>query len=166
MRKILVLSTLLLTFCFNFAFAVTNNTGVVDSRRIFAELNVNEEITNTLEKELGEKEEEYTATIKSLQKKVETLKSDGDLLSDSDRKKKEREIASLQRDAQRLQNELQNDSMVIQQDITEKYAKDLEKAAEEIAKQKGYDMVLQKVFVVVSPNSVDITDQVIDKLKK
>ena len=71
-------------------------------------------------------------------------------------------LASLQAQEQAFEQELQ----LAQSRAYEKFMKQVEAAIENVAKQKGYDMVIRKQAVPYVNQRLDITSQVVAAMSK
>ena len=116
-----------------------------------------------LEAEFSKRDKELQDTGARLKSMAERLERDAAVMSDSDRQRRQREYADLEKDFQRKQREFRED---LNQRRNEELAKVIERANQvikQIAEQEKYDVILQEA-VVVSPR-IDITDKVIKALE-
>ena len=97
-----------------------------------------------------------------LKANAERFEKDGPIMSESDRVRRQRELAEADREFQRKQREFRED---FNQRRNEELSAVLEKAnraIKEIAEREKFDLILQEA-VYVSPR-LDITDQVVKLL--
>src|SRR5690606_39418707 len=85
-----------------------------------------------------------------------------DLMSDSDRIRRQRELSQLDSDFQRKRIEFQEDLNRRRNEEMGRVFERADKVIKQIAESQGYDLVLQEA-ITVSPR-IDITDQVIKAL--
>ena len=98
----------------------------------------------------------------NLRSSAQKFEKDAPVLSESDRNKRQRELANMDSDLQRKRREFQED---FNRRRNEEFASIVEKAnaaIKRIAEQENYDIVLQDA-VTVNPR-IDITDKVIQAL--
>ncbi|MFP5407204.1 MAG: OmpH family outer membrane protein, partial [Gammaproteobacteria bacterium] len=115
-----------------------------------------------LEAEFGRRDRELQDTGARLKNMSEKLERDAAVMSDSDRQRRQREYADLEKDFQRKQREFRED---LNQRRNEELAQVVEKAnlvIKQIAEQEKYDVILQEA-VFASPR-IDITDKVLRAL--
>ena len=84
-------------------------------------------------------------------------------MSDSDRNKQEQELNRQLRDLQRLQSNFRDDLNLRKNEELGKLQRVVLSAIKDVAKTKGYDLVLAEGVVYAAPQ-VDITNDVLAKL--
>ena len=159
-------------------FGVLLMTGFAWQNIVLAELKVGAvNIVKILEKapqtELAKKqlEKEFAARDKklvSLQKKIKAnddkLVRDGAVMSESERIKMEREIISQKREVKRKQDEFREDLNIRNNEEFGKVQKRIYEAIVAHAKKEKYDLIIGD-GVIYASDTVDITEQVIKRLK-
>lgn len=107
--------------------------------------------------------------LESLQKKIiameEDLKKSGSVMSESQRRKKERDILSQHREFKRAQDEFREDANIRRNEEFIKLRKAVDSVLRVIAKNEGYDIILIEGVAFSTPK-VDITDKVLSRLKQ
>jgi len=138
--------------------------GFVSTERIFREANPAKSATAKIEQEFSKREKELQDMALRLKGLSEKLDKDAAVLADSDRAKRQREVADLDKEFQRKQrefredlNQRRNEELAIVLDRTNKVIK-------QIAEAEKYDIVFQEA-VYISPR-IDITDKVLKALNK
>lgn len=101
------------------------------------------------------------AQLKVLQ---EHLEKDGTAMAETDRRGKERELASLNREYQRAQRQMREDLSLRQNDEFAAIQLTASKAIQAIAEKEKYDLILQLQDSVYRSQRIDITDKVIKAL--
>jgi outer membrane protein len=138
--------------------------GVVDTVRLMEEAPQAKTAQADIETEFAPREEE----LLSLQKKIRELEDkaarDGALMSESESSKLEREILSKRRELKRTQDEFRDDLNIRKNEVLAKLQRQMYEATVALAKEKNYDVILGQ-GVVYSSKSVNITEQVLAKLK-
>jgi outer membrane protein len=90
------------------------------------------------------------------------LDKDAAVLSDSDRAKRQRELADLEKDLQRKQREFREDLNQRQNEELAIVQERVTKVIKQIADQEKYDLVVQEAVYV--NQRIDITDKVLKAL--
>jgi outer membrane protein len=117
-----------------------------------------------LEKEFSARSKSLEAKHKALRAAQEKLKKDGAILSADQRRDKERDLLSDQRELQRLQDEYSEDLSIRRNEELRKLEKDIAETIVDLAKKESYDLVLYQ-GVIFASDKVDLTDKVLEMLK-
>ncbi|MFC7299419.1 OmpH family outer membrane protein [Herminiimonas aquatilis] len=138
--------------------------GVVSTERIFREAAPYKAAQVKIEQEFSKRQKELQDLANRLKTMADKLDKDAAVLSDSDRTKRQRELAEVDKDFQRTQREFKED---LNQRRNEEMANVIDrtnKVIKQIAEAEKYDIVLQEA-VYISPR-IDITDKVLKALSK
>lgn len=144
------------------AIAQEMKIGFVSTERIFRDAAPAKAATAKLEQEFSKRDKDLQDLAARLKQSAEKLDKDGPVLSDSERNKRQRELAEMDKDFQRRQREFRED---LNQRRNEELAVVLEKAnkvIKQLAEAEKYDIVFQEA-VYFSPR-IDITDKVLKAL--
>lgn len=136
--------------------------GFVSTERIFREAAPAKTASAKIEQEFSRRDKDLQELAARLKAMSEKLDKDAAVLSESDRLKRQRELADLDKDFQRKQREFRED---LNQRRNEELAVVLErtnKVIKQIAETEKYDIVFQEA-VYASPR-IDITDKVLKAL--
>lgn len=117
-----------------------------------------------LEKEFSSRSQSLEAKHKALRAAQDKLNKDGAILSADERRDREREILSDQRELQRLQDEYSEDLSIRRNEELRELEKDIAETIVDLAKKESYDMILYQ-GVIFASDKVDLTDKVLQKLK-
>ena len=138
--------------------------GFINTERVFREAAPAKAAQAKIEQEFSRREKELQDMAARLKSLSEKLDKDAAILTDSDRIKRQRELADLDKDFQRKQrefredlNQRRNEELAIVLDRTNKVIK-------QIAEAEKYDIVFQEA-VYASPR-IDFTDKVLKLLNK
>ncbi len=145
-----------------FAQQATPKIGFVSTDKIMRDSNPAKEAQAKIERDFSRRDKELQELGSRLRSASEKLDKDAAVLAESDRARRQREIADMERDFQRRQREFRED---LNQRRNEELAAVLDKAnkaIKEIAEREKFDLILQEA-VYVSPR-LDITDQVVKQL--
>jgi outer membrane protein len=138
--------------------------GFVNTERIFREANPSKAATAKIEQEFSRREKELQEMASRLKSMSDRLDKDGPILSESDRIKRQRELADLDKDFQRKQREFRED---LNQRRNEELATVLDrtnKVIKQIAEAEKFDIVFQEAVYI--SQRIDITDKVLKALNR
>lgn len=142
--------------------AQESKVGFVSTERIFREAAPAKAAQAKIEQEFSRREKELQEMAGRLKSMSDKLDKDAAVLSESDRIKRQRDLADLDKDFQRKQREFRED---LNQRRNEELAIVLErtnKVIKQIAEAEKYDIVFQEA-VYASPR-IDITEKVLKAL--
>lgn len=160
-RLMLLLAMCVLPFAAN---AQESKIGFVSTERIFREAAPAKAAQAKIEQEFSRRDKELQDMAARLKAMSDKLDKDAAVLSESDRVRRQRELADLDKEFQRKQREFRED---LNQRRNEELATVLErtnKVIKQIAETEKYDIVFQEA-VYASPR-IDITDKVLKALNK
>jgi outer membrane protein len=138
--------------------------GFVSTERIFREAAPAKAANAKIEQEFSKRERELQDMAARLKAMSDKLDKDGPVLTETDRVRRQRELADLDKDFQRKQREFRED---LNQRRNEELATVLDRTnrvIKQIAEMEKYDIVFQEA-VYISPR-IDITDKVLRALNK
>ncbi len=136
--------------------------GFVNTERILRESSAAKTAQQKLEQEFSRRDKELKDTAARLRELTERLERDLSVMSDSDRARRQREIAEQEREFQRRQREFRED---LNQRRNEELASVIERAnrvIKQIAEAEKYDVILQEA-VYAAPR-IDVTEKVLRAL--
>ena len=136
--------------------------GFVNTERIFRESEPAVRAQKKLEKEFEKRDQELQRLGKQLQTMRENLDKNGMTMAESERAKKEREFADLNRDFQRKQRVVREDLNQRRNDELAAVLERANKVIRQIAEAEKYDIIFQDA-VYFSPR-IDVTEKVIKAL--
>lgn len=146
------------------AAAVEYKLGYVNTERVFRDSQLAIKATKKLEKEFKNREADIQKSMKQARDLQAYLEKEGLTLAEAERTKKQKELANLTYDLQKLQREFRED---LNQRKNEEFAAVQEharKIIQDIAEKEHYDLIVENV-IFVSPR-VDITERVLKALDK
>jgi outer membrane protein len=138
--------------------------GFVSTERIFREAAPAKAANAKIEQEFSKRDKDLQDMAARLKAMSDKLDKDAPVLSESDRGRRQRELAELDKDFQRRQREFRED---LNQRRNEELATVLDRTnrvIKQIAEAEKYDIVFQEA-VYISPR-IDITDKVLKALNK
>lgn len=137
---------------------------VVDTIKLMSKASIAKAAQKQIETDFGPREKKLVAFKKKIHSLEEKLTRDGAIMSEGEGKKLEREIISKRREFKRLNDEFQEDLNIRKNEILSSLQTQINDALKALAKEKKFDIILGPDVLFASP-SVDITDQVLEKLK-
>ena len=138
--------------------------GVVNTERIMRESAPAIRAQKKIEKEFSQRDQDLqkmAAQAKALQEQLEKEKSD---MAEADRRTKERDLASLNREYQRAQRQMREDLGLRQNDEFASIVERTNKIIQSIAEAEKFDLILQLQDSIYRSPRIDITDKVIKAL--
>jgi outer membrane protein len=138
---------------------------IVNVSSIFQQLPQRATVAKQLENEFKSRATELQGQERDLQSKMQKLQRDGSTMKASDRTKMEKDIMA-QRDAfsQKAQA-FEQDNRRRQGEERNKLLSRIQDAVRTVAKDKGYDLVIDANAVAYADSSNDITAQVLKQVK-
>jgi outer membrane protein len=136
--------------------------GYVNTERILRDAAPAKAAQRKLEEEFRERDRELQTLAEQLKSMGEALERDRAILTETERRRRQRDFADLEKDFQRKQREFRED---LNQRRNEELAQVLERAnraIRQLADSERFDLIVQEA-VYASPR-IDITDQVLKAL--
>ncbi|HFQ13564.1 MAG TPA: OmpH family outer membrane protein [Gammaproteobacteria bacterium] len=139
--------------------------GFVNSARVMQESKQAEQARKKLQAEFEPRDKKIVQMQKKLKKLEDEMNRDSAVMSDSVRKKKERELLAMRRDVKRAQEEFNEDLNLRRNEELNLLQQKVYEAIVSLAKEENYDIILGD-SVMFASKRVDITDKVIKRLGK
>lgn len=139
--------------------------GVVQAVRVLEAAPQAEAAKKKLEAEFAGKDKALVAKQKELKALEDRSAKDGAIMSESERARLERDLANIRRELKRDSDEFRDDVNFRRNEEFAKIQKQIVEAIQVIAAEQKYDLVMGE-GVIFASKAVDITDLVIDRLKK
>lgn len=138
--------------------------GFVNTARILKEAPQADKARKKLEFEFAPRDKKIVAMQKRLKTLEDQLAKDAAVMSESARKKLERQIISDKRDIKRSKEEFTEDLNIRRNEELNKLQKLVYDTILALAKEKQYDLILGD-SVLFASKRIDVTDQVLTRLK-
>jgi outer membrane protein len=138
--------------------------GIVDLQRAVSTSDYGKSAQAEIKKErdkMLQELQEKGAEIEALGKQLER---ESMVMSNQKREEKEREFRIKQNDFRLLSKKNNQKMQDLQKGLFNTVVKDVFALAEEIGKKEGYLLIIRSESVMYSPDSIDITDQIIKQL--
>ncbi len=146
------------------AVAAEIKIGFVNAARVLEEAPQADAARVRLEKEFSPRDKKLVDAQKKVRKLEEKLTRDGAIMSETERRKLERDILSQQRELKRGQEEFREDLNIRRNEAFDTLRRRVFEVINDIAKAEKYDLVISD-GVVYADERIDITGRVVDQLK-
>lgn len=161
--KIAIRAALLcMTLSWSASQAADFKVGIVDTERILRESLPAMNAETKIEKEFSGRDQEIKDLGKEAKDLQAELEKEGAILSDAERRNKERELTAKNADLQRMQREFREDLNLRKNEELSMVLDLANKAIQTIADTEKFDLILQEA--VYRNPKIDITDKVIKLL--
>jgi len=147
------------------AVAAEMKIGFVNAARVLEEAPQADAARVRLEKEFSPRDKKLVDAQKKVRKLEEKLTRDGAIMSETERRKLERDILSQQRELKRGQEEFREDLNIRRNEAFDTLRRRVFEVINDIAKAEKYDLVISD-GVVYADDRIDITGRVVEQLKK
>jgi outer membrane protein len=146
------------------ALAEDIKVGVVDTERILAESAPAIRALRKIEKEFLPRDQELRKLAMQAKELQELLEKEGKAMPEAERRNKERDLATLNREYQRAQRQMREDLSLRQNDEVAALQLTATKVIQVIAETEKYDLILPLRDLVYRSPRIDITEKVIKAL--
>ena len=136
--------------------------GVVNSDRILRDSQPARAAMQKLEVEFSKRDKDMQEMGARLKASAERFEKDGPIMSESDRVRRQRELAEMDREFQRKQRELREDFNQRRNEELSGILERANRAVRQIAEAEKFDIIFQEA--VYASARIDITDKVIRAL--
>ena len=157
-----ILIAVLVAIC-GVASAADYKIGFVNTERLFREAAPAKRAQQKLEREFSVRDAEIQKLAKQVRELQTLLDKDGATMSDTERRSKERDLANMTRDMQRMQREFREDLNLRRNEELAGIQERANKVIQQIAEAEKFDLILQDPVVYASQR-IDITEKVIKAL--
>jgi outer membrane protein len=157
----IVLAALLAAMAFA-ATAAEIKIGFVNTERVFREAAPAKRAQQVLEREFSARNAELGKIEKQGRDLQAELERDNVTLSEPSRREKERQLADISRNFQRIQREIREDLNLRRNEELARVQERATRVINQIAEQEKFDLIIQEA--VFASGRIDITDKVIRAL--
>ena len=144
------------------AAAVEIKIGFVNTERVFREAAPAKRAQQKLEKEFAARNAELSKMEKQGRDMQAELERDNVTMTEAQRRDKERQLADISRNFQRIQREIREDLNLRRNEELAAVQERATRVINQIAEQEKFDLILQEA--VFASGRIDITDKVIKAL--
>ena len=162
MHKLLTAAALVLPL--SLAQAADLKIGFVSVAKILSSAPQAEAASKRLEQEFAPRQKGLVEAQKSVRKLEEKLSKDGAVMSESQRRNLENDIRNQLRDLNRTNAELREDFNLRRNEELGKFQKQVLEVINGVAKEEGFDLVVNDNATLYASPQVDVTEKVLKRL--
>lgn len=118
-----------------------------------------------LEREFAQRKDELEAEEANIRRAEEKMTRDTAIMSEAERQGVERDLLARKRDLRRAKEEFREDLNLRRNDELAKLQKEVLKVINELAREKGYDLIVGE-GVVFASEAIDISELVLERLRR
>ena len=122
--------------------------------------------TAALKEEFGAREQSLRKLAQDIQQMEKTYQTDSAIMSDEQKKKAEENIVQNKRRFQFEQQSLKEDFQTKQRELLQEIQQEISAVVQAYGTENGYDFIFTENGLAYGSDSVNITDQLLEKLKK
>ena len=137
--------------------------GVVSSQKFLLTSAAGKNAKAEISKKAREMESTLNEKKSEIQKLQENLERESLVMSKEKRDEKEREIRIKVNDIKVLKNKFEKDLKILENRVVQQIQKEFESLAQAIGREQGYLLIVTNQTVIYAPNTIDITDELIQK---
>ena len=119
-----------------------------------------------LQEQFGEREQSLRNLALSIQEMEKTFKNDSAVMSDEQKKKAEDNIIQNKRRFQFEQQSLKEDLQNKQRELLQQVQVSIKSVIQAYGEQQGYDFIFTDSSIAYASDAVNITDEILEELKK
>jgi len=138
--------------------------GVANLQRVLETSDQGKEAQEEIKKQKDQMELELKQKGSEIEELRKQLERESMVMSKEKREEKEREIRIKLNDFKSLQQRYRTQLQNIEKKLVNALLKEVSSLVEEIGKKEGYLLIINNTGVLYSPNSINITDQLIKQL--
>jgi len=138
--------------------------GVVNLQRVLETSNQGKSAQEEIKKQKDQMELELKQKGAEIEELRKQLERESMVMSKEKREEKEREIRIKLNDFKSLQQRYRTQLQNLEKKLVNALLKEVSSLVEEIGKKEGYLLIINNTGVLYSPNSINITDQLIKQL--
>ena len=158
----ILLAAALLALVSTAAVAAEMKIGFVNTERVFREAAPAKRAQQVLEREFSQRNAELTRVEKQGRDLQQELERENVTMSESARREKERQLADISRNFQRMQREIREDLNLRRNEELARVQERATRIINQIAEQEKFDLIIQEA--VFASSRIDITEKVIKAL--
>ena len=119
-----------------------------------------------LQQQFGEREQNLRNLAKSIQEMEQTYQTDSAVMSDEQKNKAEENIIQSKRRFQFEQQSLKEDVQAKQRELLQQVQSEVKSVIQAYGESQGYDFIFTDTSIAFASDAVDITDEILQELKK
>lgn len=162
MHKLLVATALVLSLAV--AQASDMKIGFVSIAKILNSAPQADAASKRLEREFAQRQEGLVRAQRELRRDEERLAKDGAVMGETERRRLENQILTKARDLRRTNLEFQEDFNLRRNEELGRFQKQVLDVINSIAREEGFDLVINDGATLYASSRVDVTDKVLRRL--
>ena len=139
--------------------------GFVNAGKILDQSPLAEQARTRLEEEFAVRDKAIVESQQALRTLEDKLVNDGTTLAEAERRALEREIRSLEREVERDKEEFREDFNIRRNEELRKLQRLVYEAIVNLAKEEGFDLIVNDGAVIFASQQADVTDEVLKRLQ-
>ena len=140
--------------------------GVVDLQRVLETSDAGKSAQAQIKQQKGKMETDLKSKGAEIEQIRQRLEREAMVMSKESREEKEREARIKLNDFKTLQKKFRDELQRLEKRLVSQLRDDTNALVNEIGKKGGYLLIISRVGVLYSPNTIDITDQLIKRLNQ
>ena len=140
--------------------------GVVDLQRVMETSDAGKSAQAQIKQQKEKMETDLKDKGAEIEQIRQRLEREAMVMSKESREEKEREVRIKLNDFKTLQKKYRNDLQELEKKLVTQLRDDTIALVAEIGKKEGYLLIISRVGVLYSPNTIDVTDQLIKRLNE
>lgn len=145
------------------AAADTDKIGIIDFQKILRESEAGKKVQQQIQEEGQERQDALRELYSEIEELDKQLSRDSMVLDEEKRLEKQKQLNSKRRDFQSKREQYQRQFQKIESELIGKLQDEIFSIAEEIGEEEGYLLIIERSAAVYYPDSIDLTDRVIEK---
>lgn len=167
MRKLLALVVGSILLCgMQIASAVDIKVGVIDLKKILSDAPQVAAMRTKLQNQFDPRNKEIMEMQKGVQADMEKYNKDSAVMKEQEKKTLQDKIVERQKKLRDTQMDFQKSLLTAEDQAMQDISKQIQVVVDEVAKAKGLDLILAKGAVAYNSPSFEVTNEVLDSLKK
>ena len=160
------LTTVLIASLLSFAVQAAGKTAFINQKQLLEESPQAIEANALLKQQFGEREQSLRKLAEEIQQMEKTYQTDSAIMSAEQKQKAEENIIQNKRRFQFEQQSLKEDLQSKQRELLRDVQTEIKAIIQEYGSKNGYDFILTDAGVAYGSDAVNITQDILDELKK
>ena len=137
--------------------------GIIDGQRVLETSDAGKTARTRIKEKYSRMEEELKKRGAEFEELKKQYERNAMVMSQEKREESQRDLQIKQMDLQQLSKKYSGELKELEKKYTERIQKDIYLLTEELGKSGGYLLIIDKPGVLYHPNSIELTDQLIQK---
>jgi len=160
------LTTLILLSLLSFSVSAAGKSAFINSKDLLEKSPQAIAANQQLKQQFGEREQSLRKLAESIQQMERTYQTDSAIMSEDQKRKAEENIVQNKRRFQFEQQSLKEDLQSKQRELLQGVQASIKTVIQAYGKEKGYDFIFTDTSIAYASDAVDITDAILQELKK